>query len=234
VVLWLPWLTYIWWRKERRDWLASLLVFIAWPGLLIPLFVRWVSQPDISHITDFGVDITVVLLVLLVGRRQAEPAEKERHGFVLSGYAGLVLMMVPGAVLMGVQLTASQQTVLAEHYGDPEARLAQQTWGRLPVASKVLGPVGTPSILTGQLTAGIYALPPGTERPIWETMLVAPRLEPLVQDGFDFVFVDSRWWNALDQASQHDLENPCIRVWARGQEARDGRFLEILDLRACR
>lgn len=234
VVVLLPWLTYLWWRKHRRERLPALFLLIGWTGVLIPLVLAWESRQDIAHITDFGVDVTVVLLVFMLAAEWETGGGARIGAFATTGSIVLALMCVPGVVLMGVQLTAAQRTILSEHYGSPEAILAKDTWGRLPRDSKVLGGVGTPSILTGQLTAGIYNLPPGAEEPIWEAMLTAPDLPTLLQHSFDFVFVDSRWLDTLSPPSQRQLENPCIRTFARGQEGDNGRFVEILDLRGCR
>ena len=234
VVVLLPWMTYLWWRQDKGNWLLQVLIFIAWLGVIIPLFVRWVSEQDISHFSDFGLDTAVVLLVFMLFRAAAAPVSKAGRAFVISGLACLVLMCIPGMVLMGVQLTAAQDTILSEHYGEAEAGLVQQAWGRLPASAKMLGGVGAPSILTGQLTAGIYTPPSGSERPIWDAMLVAPKLSELLQAGFGFVYVDWRWWNALGLASQRELSQPCITVFAKSQENGGAKFIEILDLRGCR
>lgn len=234
VVVLLPWLTYLWWRNHRQDALQTLLLLIGWAGVLIPLVVGWESRQDIAHITDFGVDTAVVLLVFALAAQSAPGALGTNTAFVYTGSLVLALMCVPGVVLMGVQLTAAQRTILSAHYGDPEALVARQAWGRLPSDSKVLGPIGNASILTGQLTGGIYNPPGGPEGAVWASMLSVPNLQTLVQHSFDFVFVDSRWWDSLDAASQRELENPCIHTFARGQEGATGRFVEILDLRGCR
>jgi len=230
----LPWLTWRWWHTQRHDWRLQLLLPIAWMGVLIPLFLAWASDANISHITDFGLDVTVVLLVLMLAGGEGPAVSSGRHRFGLAGAIVLALMAVPGIVLLGVQLTAAQDTVLSEHYGDAEARLLQQAWGRLPRSSKMLGNIGPGSILTGQLTAGMYAPPPGDQRPVWEAMLAAPRLETLVENEFEFVFVNSRWWNSLNVASQQELQKPCVTVFARGEAYPGGNFAEILDLRGCR
>jgi hypothetical protein len=142
--------------------------------------------------------------------------------------------MVPGVVLLGIQLTAAHSIMLSEHYGDAEARLLQQVWGRLPPGSKMLGYPGPGSILTGQLTGGIWQLPPGEERQVWEEMLVAPRLAILLENEFDFVYANTRWWRSLDAGSQQELQNPCVTVFARGEAFAGGNFAQVLDLRGCR
>jgi len=234
VVVMLPWLTWCWWRTQRDDWRLQFLLPIAWLGVLVPLFLAWASDANISHITDFGVDVTVVILVLmLAGGEDPVPLPSQRS-FGLAGAIVLALMVMPGIVLLGVQLTAAHTAVLSEHYGDAEARLLQETWGKLPRSSKMLGDIGPGSILTGQLTGGIFTPPRGEERQVWEEMLVSPKLETLVENGFDFVFVNSRWWSSLNAVSQQELQKPCVTIFARGETFAGGNFAEILDLRGCR
>lgn len=234
VVFMLPWMTWLWWRRRRDDWHVQLLLPIAWMGMLIPLFLAWASDANISHITDFAVDVMIVLLVLLLATGDDAVPSYGLGWFKIAGALVLALMMIPGVVLLGVQLTAAHSAMLSEHYGDAEARLLQEVWGTLPRNSKVLGYPGAGSILTGQLTGGIYTLPPGAERQVWEAMLLAPRLGTLVENRFDFVFANSRWWNNLDSTSQQELLNPCATILARGEDFAGGNFAEILDLRGCR
>ncbi len=234
IVIMLPWCTWRWWRGQRDVWPVQFLLSLAWLGVLIPLFIAWVADSNVTHITDSGLDAAVLVLVLMLAGRLAPPTTTARNAFNLAGSIVLALMLVPGIVLLGIQLTAAHSVVLSEHFGDAEARLLQQAWGRLPPNSKVLGNVGPASILTGQLTAGIWQLPPGDEREVWGQMLSAPRLQPLLDHGFDFVYLDSRWWNQLDAVSQQELQAPCITVFARGEAFSGGNVAEILDLRGCR
>lgn len=234
IIVVLPWMTWRWWRTQRDDWRLQLLLPIAWMAPVIPLFIAWASDANVAHITDFGIDVTVVILVLMLAAGRERPAASSGDAFRLAGGVVLALMMVPGVILLGVQLTAAHSTVLSEHYGDAEARLLQQAWGRLPRSGKMLGYVGAGSILSGQLTGGIYTVPRGEERPMWEAMLAAPRLDVLLENGFDFVFVNSRWWDGLSPQSQLELSQPCVTVFARGEAFPGGNFAEILDLRGCR
>jgi hypothetical protein len=234
IVLMLPWCTWRWWRLRRDLWPVQLLLPIAWLGILIPLFVAWVADDNITQITDPGLDASVMVLVIMLYGLQAPQAAGPPKAFNVAGALVLALMAMPGIVLLGIQLTAAPNVVLSEHYGDAEARLLQQVWGRLPPGSRVLGRVGPASTLTGHLTAGIWQIPPGDERPVWAAMLSAPRLQPLLDHGFDFVYLDSRWWNNLDQTSRQELQAPCITIFARGEAFPGGNLAEILDLRGCR
>lgn len=233
IVLMMPWLTWRWWQKRPDDWVLQMLIPLAWLGLVIPLFLAWASDANISHIADFALDVTVVILVIMLLQEEGKEPTRGTGPFVITGSIILALMMLPGTVLLGVQLTAAHSPMLSEHYGDAEARLLQQAWGRLPRDSKVLGYPGTSSILTGQLTGGIYSLPRGAERQVWEAMLTAPRLSTLVENEFDFVFVNSRGWNALDESAQKELQADCVTVFARGEAFPGGPFAEVLDLRGC-
>jgi hypothetical protein len=169
-----------------------------------------------------------------LGQIEAPAPSAGRRLFGSVGAVVLALMMVPGIVLIGIQITAAHSAVLTEHYGDAEARLLQQAWGKLPRGSKVLGEIGPGNILTGQLTGGIFRPPRGDEREIYEAMLVAPRVSTLVQNDFDFVLINSRWWNVLDAVSQQELRQPCVTVFAHGEAYPGGTFAQVLDLRGCR
>jgi hypothetical protein len=234
IVIMLPWCTWRWWRGQSDSWPLPFLLLIAWLGVLIPMFVAWVADSNITHITDLGLDVSVVILVFMLAAGAPPDAARRRRAFEIAGAMVLALMLVPGIVLMGIQLTAAHTVVLSEHYGDAEGYLLQQVWGRLPPDSKILGHMGPSSTLTGQLTAGIWQLPPGDERAVWEEMLTSPRLQPLIEHGFDFVYMDSRSWNQLDTASRQELRDPCITTFARGEDFTGGNVAEILDLRGCR
>jgi len=233
-VFMLPWCTWRWWRARRESWPIPWLLLIAWLGVLIPTFVAWVADSNITHITDYGLDCAVLVLAIMLVAPEPPVKTNGTRAFALAGSIALGLMVFPGIALLGVQLTAAPRVVLSEHYGDAEALLLRQVWGRLPPDSGIFGQIGPGSTITGELTAGIWQLPPGDQRPLWEAMLSAPRVQPLVQAGFDFIYMDSRWWRALNVASQQDLQQPCVRAFARAEAFPGGNFAEVLDLRGCR
>jgi len=233
-VLFLPWLTYDWWKSRKKDdWFYTVLLLISWSGLLIILFFQYSSQRDIVHITGSAVRATVLLLLYRLDQLWSETASVHRRFVFWAGASAIGLMCISGLVLGGVQLSATQQTMLTDHYGDKEATLLKEVWGRLPKDSKILGPTSEANILTGQLTGGILKAPGGNQGLVWNELMKSPTLSLLIQQRFDFVFVDSIWWLRLSSASKKQLENKCISVFAESGDDTSPFFLKILDLRGC-
>ncbi len=235
VVLFLPWLTYDWFKnRSEQDWLNTILLLISWIGLLIAIFFRWDSSPrDITRIPAFASKAATLLLIYRVDQLLSSGKITISRPLFMSAFAALALMCISGGVLGAVQLSAAQQVVLTDHYGDKEAMLLKDVWGRLPRDGKMFGPIGKASILTGQLTGGIIAPPPGAQRQVWTTLNTSPTLDLLLQNKINFVFVDSAWWRGLSHDSQKQLKNSCITVFAQSGDDTSPFFLKILDLRNC-
>jgi len=233
-VLFLPWLMYDWWKSRKEDdWFYTILLLISWSGLLIILFFQYSSQRDIVHITGSAVRAAVLLLLYRLDQLWSENPSIHGRSIFWAGAGAIGLMCISGLVLGGVQLSATQQTMLTDHYGDKEATLLKEVWGRLPKDSKILGPTSEANILTGQLTGGILGAPHGDQGLVWNELMKSPTLSLLIQQRFDFVFVDSIWWLRLSSASKKQLENKCISVFAESGDDTSPFFLKILDLRRC-
>ena len=233
VIFFLPWLTIQLLKKDAQEsWALRILLFSAWVGLLLPLFISWGTEQDITHITAVGLQFTFLLLTLkLVEMTHQEVRKPPAYAL---GILALALSCVGGIVLGSVQLTAAPNTVFTTgHYFDTDAQFAQKIWGHLPHESKILGPIGKASILTGQLTGGILDYPAGAEQSVWTTLMKEPTLDTLLSYHFDFVFVDARWWKTLNDNSKHELQSHCITVYTQAIDRASGRFTRLLDLRGC-
>ncbi len=158
--------------------------------MLIILFLQYQSQRDIVSITGSAVRSALLLLVYRLDKLIDGNVATCKQLIFWAGTVAIGLMCVSGFVLGGVQLSATQQTVLTDHYGEKEAVLLQEVWGRLPKDSKIFGPTSETNILTGQLTGGIFGPPPGNQGLVWNTLTKSPKLSLLTQNRFDFVFVE--------------------------------------------
>ncbi len=226
-ILFLPWLTKrILPTQAKTFWWDKALVFSAWFALIVPIFIIYRSERDITRLTSFGVSITVYLmLVYLIGER-----DKVKPLTYNLGVISIVLMLFSGLVLAGTQLTASPRTMFSHKYREHDARLLSQVWGNLPQNTKIFGPIGRGSILTGQLTGGIFAFPSGEERLIWEQLGSAPSLDAFIANGFEFVFFnDGTDRDFISDANRSD----CITAFAYAQDSSGKHFTGIYDLRKC-
>lgn len=226
-ILFLPWLTKrIFSPRGESNWWDKVLIFSAWIGIILPIFIVYRSDRDITRLTSFGVSITVYLMfIYLIGER-----EKVKLIIYNLGVISIALMMFSGLILAGTQLTAAPKTMFSYKYRDYDANLLPQIWGIFPQNSKNFGPVGKGSILTGQLTGGVFAFPPGDERLIWEQLETEPSLDMFLANGFEFVYFDDE----TDQEFMLDANNSdCVLVIGYSQDSSGEHFTGVYDLRDC-
>ncbi len=226
-ILFLPWLTKrIFSAQYQSTWWDKPLIFSAWIGLIIPIFVVYRSDRDITRLTSFAVSISIyLLLVYLIGER-----DKVKPVTYNLGVIAIALMLFSGLVLAGTQLTAAPRTIFSHRYKDYDAKLLSQVWGEMPQDSKIFGPVGKGSILTGQLTGGIFKFPPGDARAIWELLESKPALEIFLENGFEFVYFDDE----TDGEFMTIAENSeCVSVFGYAQDSSGKHFSGFYDLRNC-
>ena len=226
-ILFLPWLTKrILPTQNQSSWWDKALLFSAWFGLIIPIFIIYRSERDITRLTSFAVSITVYLMmVYLIGEREKLKPITYNLGIISIG-----LMMFSGLVLAGTQLTAAPNTIFAHKYQDFDAKLLSQVWGKFPSDSKIYGSVGRGSILTGQLTGGIFSFPSGDERVIWEQLETEPSLDAFLSNDFEFVYFDDDFNKKfITEANNSD----CVSVFASAQDLSGKHFTGFFDLRNC-
>ena len=164
------------------------------------------------------------MLVYLIGERN-----KVKPIVFNLGLAAIALMLFSGLVLAGTQLTAAPRTMFSYKYSDYDAKLLAQVWGKIPEGSKIFGPVGRASILTGQLTGGIFS-PPLSEKEIWEQLEIEPSLEKFLANNFEFVYFDDDTNGAFIQDANN---SECVRIFGYSQDSSGEHFTGIYDLREC-
>jgi hypothetical protein len=69
----------------------------------------------------------------------------------------------------------------------------------------------------------------------WERLFAAPRLDSLVALGYDFILIDSRWWDDLNPEIQSasGFDAACAVTFAEVWDNSHVNFRRMLDLRAC-
>lgn len=226
IILFLPWLTIrIMQTDPQTNWIDRILLISAWFGIIFPIFIQWVSGRDITRLTSFGmIIITYLSVIYLIPQTQNNYRLTNQLGWL-----ALALMTFSGIVLAGIQLTAAPDTIYSAKYKDFDTKLLAQVWGKIPKDSKIFGPVGKGSILTGRVTAGIYTYPPN-ERDIWVELRANPTFNTFIANGFEFVYFDSEtnksFLEEINKAS-------CAKMFGYAEDRSGVNYAGFYDLRGC-
>lgn len=227
VIVFLPWLTkHIIQSNPNENWLDRILLISAWIGISLPIFIQWESDRDITRLTSFGMKVMVYLFLIYL----AKNSQKTHSVFFQSGVVALALMSFSGFVLAGTQLTAASDTMYSDKYKEFDAQLLSQVWGKIPNNSKIYGAVGKGSILTGQLTAGIFTYPPGMEGKMWKQLRSNPSFEILKENRFEFAYFDRASGKYLHD---NQLESDCVSIFGYAEDGSGENFAGFYDLRNC-
>ncbi len=230
----LPWVLQWFGRRFRADrnaeWLMGAYVAGALFGMILPIFVRYSTDRDITRFTGFGLGLFSLLLALAV----ADWAEEGRWTLTYTGVGALLLMMVSGVVLGGLQLSAIQRPDFATSISRYDVEVSRQVWDTLPKDALVFDPRVWPAItITGRPTR--YGEWLGYPSEAFEALVASPSLQELRLQGYTYVYVPYEWWDTLSPEAQAALQAPCVRLVAEsrsGPEA-DAHFRRLLDIRAC-
>lgn len=226
-ILFLPWLTKrILPAQAKAPWWDKALIFSAWVGLIIPIFIVYRSDRDITRLISFSISFLIYLmLVYIIGAR-----DKVKPFTYTAGIISIGLMLFSGLVLAGTQLTAAPRTMLSYRYRDYDANLLSQVWGEFSKDDKIFGPVGRGSILTGQITGGIFSYASKNERKIWEQLEMEPSLDAFLANGFEFVYYNNKTDREFMMVAN---DSDCVSVFSYAQDSSGEHFSGFFDLRNC-
>jgi hypothetical protein len=235
VVLFSPWITaWAWQRAKQGEWVLGALIASTWVGLLIPLFLVYQAERDISRFTGYTLFVWVLFLTLAL--LEKAPQLSRPTALRWAGGAALGLMVITGLVLTGYEWTAISQPVLGYKLDGMDARVAQATWNRLGTTPKSSDTLvfdvnyWRATALTGLPTraaVGNQALP------TWDALVKAPTVPEFLRQGYRYVYLDEVWWEALLPDYKASLSSPCVQVIAEYWNADHDQFRRLLDLQGC-
>jgi hypothetical protein len=228
VILLTPWITiWAWKRLRAKEWIFGALILSAWIGFLGPLVLSYQAERDISRFTGHALLVWMLLLCLMVWDRA------RGWGKILQyiGVVSLILMVVGGLVTTGAELSAITQPVLGYELTGMDARIARDTWDRLPAGSQVFDSGWwRASALIGRQTRVAVG---NTPTPEWLALANSPVPQRLLDSGYRYVYVDEIWWESLPGEYRTALSSDCVKIVKEYWNKEKTQFRRLLDLSEC-
>jgi len=223
------WLRSIPQQTERT--VLTLLFLSAMLGLLIPVFLTYPSSArDITRFSGYGLSILILLLLLFILEKWNSQKKLIRFLEVLS----VAAMAVGGFVVGAVQLSALSEPVLSEGIDGWDARIGREVWGKLPQDGWIYDPSNQNwrAVVISGIPAPIdAAIFPGDK---WEKLRANPQISQFLANGFSYIYIDEKWWNALDQSNQAELSLSCIKEMASVKNGENSIWRRLVYINNCK
>ena len=220
--------SFHWGRRGRFE--LAILGMASLAGFLLPLFVRYRADRDISRFTAFALLGWVILSVpLCLQAWRRWPTWPVRFGSA-AYFAALVF---PGVVVLGSLLTAVPSGVFTEKMAALDAGMATRLWDQLPPQAIVFDSHPWRAVvLSGRLTRSSDL--DYESLPIWSALVAEPSPAGMADAGYTHVYADEHWWRTLSEAARRSFDDACVQVLWEGVDNADNGWRKVLDISGCR
>jgi hypothetical protein len=223
-----PWVTYKGLKLlSRGRCLPAGLAVGAAAGLIIPLFIRYGVERDISRLSGSALFIWALCgfpCIWLALRRW------RAAGQMLVTLGGMAAVL-GGITLFAVELIAIPHPQFAFFVQGPDALMSRRQWDRLPANAHILDHIAYRAVTLFGRDAGLASEDLYTPLPGWEALVDDPDPARIARAGYSFFYIDKKWWEKLKPEQRLALQQPCVHKVDETQVDSDFRWL--LDLRAC-
>ena len=231
VVLLAPWVTRHAWRRLR--WGNPVyfgMAAAALAGFIAPIFIRYGVERDIARLAGSALFIWMLLAIPLAwlalrrGRRAAQP---------LAG-VGFAVTMLAGTVLFAIQLVALPYPQSSYFVTSADVTMSRQYWDRLEPGARVLDSIPYRAVTLFGRSAGAAHFDIYTPRPEFIQLLARPDPAAVARSGYDYIYLDGKWLEALSDEQRRALQGPCVRQLAQEGVRSERSFRRIIDVSGCR
>ena len=230
-------LIFIWaWKSLKLGkWFEAALIYSAvWslPALFItfkgPLFT---ATPRLMGGWFFACILYSVPLIWIWAGRRREAVQ------IAALTVGLVTTL-SGLLLFGIELIAIQRPVYTTFISPLDAKMSQEYWNKLPQGATVLDP----NVFRAPTVFGRFTNSSPTwyvQSPAWLSLVRDPDPSKIHAAGFDYMYFDGDYWNALTSVQQSALMNSCVSQVAqvdgpRSETNYSKDFRRLLDISNCK
>ncbi len=216
-------------RINRGDYPLGAIGISTIIGFILPIFFSYSVDRDVSRMTQYALVGWIVLswpsIVALWRGRQASGR------LVLAGLG--FISVFAGVVITGPLLSAMHTVVFADEIAPVDAVMLRSNWDSLEPGCEILdSDPWRAVVITGRLTrssASSYETLPS-----WEDLRTEPFAERVVSAGFDYIYIDTYWWDSMTEPVRSSYGSPCVKLVDEAHDNADNGSRWLFDLRACK
>jgi hypothetical protein len=150
---------------------------------------------------------------------------------ILVGCAVLIAVF-GGMVLLGFELLASPKPIYSTFINTLDAQMIRKYWDHLEPDALIFDPIAprAPTVF-GRFTDSNETWYVG--KSAWEKMTESPDPAAIRQAGFDYIYLDEKYWDQAGPKYQSLLEQPCVQLVEEVKAKRTPEFRRLYDIRTC-
>lgn len=230
IILLAPWVVKRIWRQGQRGQIACTSIGLASIlGFLIPIFIRYGVERDISRLMGSALWIWLLLgfpLLWIVWKRRGQWA---RAGIAV----GYTLTILGGLTLFMVQWVAIARPQFTYFVKEPDVQMSKLYWNRLPPDTQVLDVQPIRTITVFGRTSGSSYVDLYNPLPEWKALIMDLDPTQAARAGYDYLYLDRVTWQQLSPDQKNALQQTCVQKLAETtSDNKDFRWL--LRIKDCR
>ncbi len=219
-----------WQRYKTGEVFTGVLIVSCWIGFIIPMILFTWFGKDITKMTEHALMIWTLMVVFWIWDQRG------RLSSYLSGLAviSLILMVFGGMVNTGITFASARTDIISDFLDGLDSRVAKETWNKLPPDALIFDPDGwRATALTGRFTkaspGGMHA-----RTPEWQRLYDSGMLSDFVSSGFNYIYMDEKWWKSLPAERRQDFSDKCITEVSGYNQDGNKKFRRLLDISNCK
>ncbi len=230
VLLLLPliaWASIRWAKRGRFLYLA--IAISTFFGFVIPLFLRYEVDRDITRLTYYALMGWIFLTVPLLNTFwHLKRPDWFRAVIVTAG----AFVVFGGLVVAGSLFSAIPRAVFADEIEPVDAAMTRLVWDELEPGADVLDSRSWRAVpITGRLTRS--AVDSYAELSSWADLVAFPDVHQVSDAGYRYIYVDEFWWDSMPENARESYENSCVKVIQELHDNAANGSRWLFDIREC-
>jgi hypothetical protein len=209
VLLLLPliaWASIRWAKRGRFLYLA--IAISTFLGFVIPLFLRYEVDRDITRLTNYALMGWILLSVPLLSTFWHLKRPNWIRAVIVTVAAFVVF---GGLVVAGSLFSAIPRAVFADEIEPVDAAMTRLLWDELEPGAEVLDSRSWRAVpITGRLTRS--AVDSYAELNSWADLVAFPDVYQISDAGYRYIYVDEFWWDSMPEDARESYMDSCVSV----------------------